>query len=307
MKSMGDPAHESKEVFLDNKHLQPLEPFDEMVQQSLGPTAQGGALPQMPFNLPPVIPDDETQPTPEKDGEGVTPRANNQLQPSAADQSQLDGPMVDPPKVGREPGSLRAGSNLEAAPSDVIPPPKRQLQSHITFDMFNLVPPGYGLGAANKLFVENEQRDAYLRYQQGFVPRMDNGAPTGLYPAAWQLQDVMPQSLMIEAMMSLRHRLEAIEKTVNEARQTMNVETLPSDVNRQPSSQGLPRRVSPLQPVIDNVQPWTPNKEPAGMYLNPRGFRHLHSSFALPEMRELDARNSGPVLRKRRGLELNLP
>lgn len=341
-----DPATQPQVAFTDNKHLAPLEPFDELARQQLGATPQGQALPPV-FEKPSVVKDptitmenyqewgadnpsrfDETEGNPEGNpnpagtdtGQGISrplqlmpPESMRYAVQGAVPPNTLENPSemtgqdVDPSKIGREPASLRAGSNVEAAPGDVVPPPERQMQSNVLFDMFNVVPPGFGLGSSNKLFVENEQRDEFIRYRGTYTPRMDNGPPTGIVPNPWQSQDAIPKTLVEGAIRDLHARVKAMEDTVKKAMKTATVGTLPTDVNDKPSSMGLPRRKSCLQPVHDNIQEWTPNVEPAGVFLNTRGFRHLHSAFNYPERTEVDKPNGGPVLRRRRALEVNLP
>lgn len=196
----------------------------------------------------------------------------------------------------------------EAEPSDIIPSAEEQLMGDIIFDTFNEVPPGFGLGTNNKLFVENEQRERKLRQVDNFFPRPDQGAPTGVLPPPWQLQEVLPVSLVQAFFSKVEDRIAAMEHSIASAMKVGNtVHALPAEVKAQPSSQGLPRQASVLTPVISNIQRWLPTVDPAGVFLNKRGLRHLHSPWNYPFEAEQDTVNSGPTLRRRRALAINLP
>jgi len=205
-----------------------------------------------------------------------------------------------PAILEREQNILRAHFQT-ASKSDVIPTPQRQLQSDVLFDMFSVVPPGFGLGQTNKLFVENEQRDAFYRYTNNFFPRADDGPPTGVTSAPWQWQDNIPKSVLatfVNEQLTTFEQQRVMLASVTDK----TARTLPGDVNVQKSSRGLVRPPGFLRPVITNHEPLVPVSEPAGLYLNSRGFRHLHSPVANPTIRETDAENGGSHFRRRRAM-----
>jgi hypothetical protein len=193
-----------------------------------------------------------------------------------------------------------------ASPEDVTPSPARQLQSDVQFDMFNLVPPGFGLGQRNKLFVENEQRESFLKYQHNYPFRPDSGVPTNITPPPWQWQDVMAPGMVKAFLEKLSKQVDDIKKAVSSVR-AGTVGALPSDVVTLPSSKGLPRRPSPFVPVHNNTDAFVSTVQPAGFFMNRRPFRHITSTWRDPEQAEFDAQNSGPVFRRRRQLAFNLP
>jgi len=215
---------------------------------------------------------------------------------AVTDRAPRDLPAI----LEREQTILRAHFQ-EATANDVTPTPERQLQSDVMFDMFSVVPPGYGLGQRNKLFVENEQREAFLRFQNNFFPRADDGPPTGIVAAPWQLQDNIPKDVLGMWVNSdlQRHRA-AIGAYNTVVGKTSG--SLPGDVVTTASARGLPRPVSFLRPVITNNDPLLPVTEPAGVFLNARGFKHLYSPLSVPTAREVDIEGGGSHLRRRRAM-----
>lgn len=205
-----------------------------------------------------------------------------------------------PQILEREQNILRAHFDTATA-ADVTPTPQRQLQSDMLFDMFSVVPPGYGLGSRNKLFVENEQRDEFLRFRNNFFIRADQGAPTGIVPVPWYFQDTLPVEVLQDYV---RKQKETLSNTILAASTTVGrtVGALPADVDSTKSSRGLLRPLSFLRPVIENDAPLTPTIDPAGVYLNGRTFRHLYSPWRSPTENEDDVMGGGSHFRTRRAL-----
>ena len=77
---------------------------------------------------------------------------------------------------------------------------------------------------------------------------------------------------------------------------------LPNDVNPMASSRGLLRPPSFLRAVIINNEPLLPVVEPAGVYLNARGFKHTYSPNNAPTQREIDLNGGGSHFRRRRAM-----
>ena len=232
--------------------------------------------------------------------------SSNSVSPTAPSTTTQDASGMPPLHDGANP-SLRVQFE-EARPDDIIPSGREQLLSDVTFDAFDMVAPGFGLGASNKLFVENETRERELRQIRNFFPRNDPGVPTNVTPPPWQLQEVIPLSLVKTYFDKVDQRMKSVESAIARALETGNaVHTLPAEVKAMPSSMGLPRVASVLEPVKNNIQRWLPAFDPAGVYLNRRGLRHLHSPVNYPFEPEEDHANGGPTLRRRRSLAINLP
>ena len=145
-------------------------------------------------------------------------------------------------------GSLRPKFWMAGA-EDVIPSKQRQLQSDVLFDMFNVVQPGYGLGADNKLYLENEQNAKFIRnHRPLYAPRKDDGPEMGLHPMPWQFQNIMPPAMIDESFSKIERQLNSIEKIVSTI-QGKTVSSLPRDIEDIPSSSGLSRPASVFVPA----------------------------------------------------------
>lgn len=253
-----------------------------------------------------ILSDATATPAPTAPEAGTTPAPTPSSNSALPAQTPADTSGLPPLHDSANP-TLRAQFE-EAEPADVIPSEKDQLTSDIIFDAFDEVAPGFGLGISNKLFVENELRERKLRHVDNFFPRPDPGVPTGVTPPPWQLQEVLPVSLVKSFFDKVETRMASMEKTIqNSLAIGKTVHTLPDEVRAVPSSKGLLRPASILEPVNNNIQRWLPTFDPAGVYLNQRGLRHLHSPWNHPYEAEEDSVNSGPTLRRRRSLAINLP
>jgi len=211
--------------------------------------------------------------------------------------------------------TLRAGYQLDPLANKVVPAPEKQIQSDVLFDMFSVVQPGFGKGADNKLVYENEARENAVRFQEPlFTPRFEHGgADIGIaqhvHPLRWQFQPNGVGAQIAAHVQSLEQRISNMNDLLIKATSVgRDVQTLPDVSNYTPSSQGLPRQqTNLLNPVIDNRARWNPVVEAPGYALNQRGMRHTHSPWSRPFNSEYDPMNSGPVLKKRRSLEVILP
>lgn len=194
--------------------------------------------------------------------------------------------------------------------SEVVPSVKKQLASDIAFDMFSVVRPGFGLGADNKLFV---QQDIWEKKIRGMNPHTfprgnggANGGPEGgIKPAPWPLQNVMTGGQVDHLFDRVNKRTSSIAGIVQRTR-TRTVNTLPDDIVGSGSAKGLKRKPSPLEPIYNHHEPWLPYNEHAGIFLNRRGFKHAYNPMRTPLRVEHDPLNGMPTLNKRRALEVIL-
>lgn len=201
--------------------------------------------------------------------------------------------------------SLRPQFFMSAA-ADIIPSEYEQVKSDVLFDMFSVVPPGYGLGADNKLFVENERNKYYNYWRKPmYAPRDWDGPEMGIKPAPWQFQPTISDARLNTAFNKIATRLDSIKELINH-QQARAVDTLPDDNNALPSSQGLPRKISPFEPTINNYGTMLPTHDPAGVHMNSLGFKHAYNPQRFPRKREHDPNGSIQPLNKRRSLEVVL-
>lgn len=198
-----------------------------------------------------------------------------------------------------------------AAPKDVIPPTTEQLRSDLEFDLFSVVPPGYGEGVSNKLFLYQRAWDDYLRFAPPFFgPGPWLGPLNTVYPMPWQWQTIKSGKDIKGHYDKEMSKLSAA-KSVVRSHGEGSAAAFGRDVPEHPvsiSSSGLPRDSrSPFEPVIHNTQSWTPDRDPAGYLLGKRGLKRTFSAWRDPDAFEHQRDNGGPTLRKRRSLEVILP
>jgi len=211
--------------------------------------------------------------------------------------------------------TLRPGFQLDPLATKIIPTPEKQIQSDVLFDMFSVVQPGFGKGVDNKLVYENEARENAIQFKQPmYLPRFEHGnADIGIaqhvHPVRWQFQPHGVEAQLTQHMRDTKQQLDKMQWLLTKASALgADPRTLPHVSNHHPSTKGLPRQqMNILRPVIDNRSRWNPVAEAPGFALNQRGLRHLHSPWMEPFHAEHDPMNSGPVLKKRRSLELILP
>jgi hypothetical protein len=205
--------------------------------------------------------------------------------------------------------TLRAQYGMESA-GKVIPSTRDQLMSDIRFDLFDTVNPGYGEGSDNKLFLMQEGRDEKIIYSKPmFEPGSYIGPIAGVTVPPWQLQRVMPADKMKDYGESRQGKLKMIQNTVmSYGKKSTNL--LGDDVGYPFSHSAceLKRNSrSPFEPVIRTDMNWEHVKDPVGHELNKKRFRLETDAQRYP--RHLDSRVNGmggPVLKKRRGLEVIL-
>lgn len=205
--------------------------------------------------------------------------------------------------------TLRAQYGMESA-GKVIPSTQDQLASDIRFDLFDTVNPGYGEGSDNKLFLMQEARDEKIIYSKPmFEPGSYIGPIAGVVVPPWQLQRVMPADKMKDYGESRQGELKMIQNTVmSYGKKSTNL--LGDDVGYPFSHSAceLKRNSrSPFEPVIRTDMNWQHVKDPCGYELNRKKFRLETDAQRYP--RHLDSRTNGmggPVLKKRRGLEVIL-
>ena len=201
-------------------------------------------------------------------------------------------------------GTLRP-QFLVGTPKEIVPSAYQQIASDTQFDMFSEVAPGFGQGSDNKLFIENVNRDRMLvGMNPHFAPNTYKGPSCGLTPAAWQLQDVMPASKIQGALHDIQSKRNEIATILTSP---PIPHTLAADRNSEPSSKALLRPVSNvLEPAISLAGRMNPVAIPAGLYLMRKDWRSLCDPVRTPMDITDDPNNGGPVLHKRRALDITV-
>lgn len=216
-----------------------------------------------------------------------------------------------PENVDRATDTLRPRYGM-LGPRDVIPSPIDQLRSDIAFDMFSFVQPGFGEGRDNKLFqYQNFTQDVVQNIGRKFLPRPDDGRLNYQHPMPFQwqpVQDVRKSARLIQNEEILIPKLDALTRQLGEGSSAVLGRDVP-EVPLAISSQGLRRDIRcPLEPTIQNADNMQPTVDPAGYWLQNRGFRRLFSPWREPQTREVQTLSRPmPHYNKRRSLEVVLP
>ena len=198
----------------------------------------------------------------------------------------------------------------EASARSVIPTVEKQMESDIRFDMFDLVHPGFGEGADNKLFLMQERREeAIVHMELHFFPGDSIGQLNGFNVPPWQLQREMPVDEV--RAYSDRKRKEVYDKAaVFRMYDDASTNVLGDDVGYPytHSAGELKRaRYSPFEPVIRTDMDWQHVKNPTGVKLNKLGMRRTYDALREPRNLRCDiSQAGGPRLEPRRSLEVIL-
>ena len=195
--------------------------------------------------------------------------------------------------------TLRAQYLLPGS-EDLVPTEKDQLEADVEFDLFSVINPGFGLGQANKLHVENEARQEKIRFAGPlFTPSADIGPEMGAHPVRPELRRVQPTSIQRQGYDRLIRRRDAISAYLRSLPGGASSMVLPDDNNQLRSSKGLKRRFpSPLLPIVDTHHYWSPVKEQPGISLNNnRKFRRFYDPLRIPRNRTpYEPLGGGPTL-----------
>jgi hypothetical protein len=195
--------------------------------------------------------------------------------------------------------------------SDAVPHPKAQMASDIEFDMFSVVPPGYGEGVDNKMYLYEKAHEDRIRFAPPFYsPGVWLGPLNTQQTMPWQWQTVKHQKDIDGYKNRVSRRImdgTNYVRSLGESSSGAIGRDVP-EYTTNISSSGLRRdRRSPFEPTIHNMHPWTPDVDPPGYALNRRGMKRLFSPWRDPDVRETQPDNGGPTLRKRRALEVIIP
>jgi hypothetical protein len=191
----------------------------------------------------------------------------------------------------------------------VIPPSMEQIRSDLEFDLFSVVPDGYGLGSNNKMFIQERIRDEKLiGAGRLYLPRPWDGPTGGIDTQPPEFQNVMTPSVIKK--FQRRSLDDALERA--KARRALppgsSLNVLGDDVGYQHavSDRGLKRSsLSVFEPVIVLTKPWEPVNIPIGAVLSAkRQFRREFDAMRYPDHFTPHMNMSGGPTEKRRRVEL---
>ena len=227
----------------------------------------------------------------------------------AADEANLGDEILGPKTHNTANASLRP-TFLQGGADNLNRSPEERIRMDVNFDLFDFVPDGFGLGADNKMFVMEQERDRQIRYAE---PMFEPAAPddiitnNGLEPVDRRLRQVMrPKQIVGNLMRTMNDAADMYEVQMKQGVKSMNA--LPSDNNTDKSSKGLRgNKPSPFESVIQLHSPFLPVFDPAGVNMT-RSFKSIFSPQRDPmRTTEFNPHNGFPTLSKRRALDIILP
>lgn len=102
--------------------------------------------------------------------------------------------------------SLRPDSGIPGG-EKVIPTSQAQRLSDVMFDMFSVVPPGFGNGETNKMFLQQNSWEQFVKHGGNmYGPNAHHGPTAGIHPMPMAWRSVKPQRY-IDQQQSTRTRL----------------------------------------------------------------------------------------------------
>ena len=218
--------------------------------------------------------------------------------------------IVDPKTLDHGRPSLRP-QFVQGGEEQVRKTGAERMEMDVQFDMFDFVPEGHGLGATNKMYVQEKNRERMIRFAEPLaMPAKSDGAENGLHPENDQRLNNEHEAGGGAVIREMRHNVEDAMNMVAavSALGTKSADSLADDNNRIMSSKGLrARKPSPFNFQIENHSPFLPVFEPAGCNMK-RKFRSIFDPMREPmHMKAYNPYNGIPTLSKRRALAINLP
>jgi hypothetical protein len=276
-------------------------------------TSSTSAPPGVPKQFPPtLVIGPGPQPDPEEKERENNPNNAGQMGPRMVENANIVHNSRGDAIVGMEPAAgttdvLRA-SYTEADPRLVVPNKLAQIRSDIEFDMFSVVRPGFGLGANNKLFVLENQRDSnVIGHEPLFTPRTYDGPNGGPDTTPLLVQDVIPPEVYRRLeQRNMKGKL-SVGYTAQLTKPGSSLNILGDDYGQLDSisERGLKRNASSfLEPVIRVDNNWFREKLPTGSELSRRSFRKPYDSLRYPEHFVPHVNmDGGPLMKKSRVLQ----
>jgi hypothetical protein len=165
--------------------------------------------------------------------------------------------------------------------------PEEQLMNDIKFDTFDYVPPGFGLGANNKIHLDNQRHEQKVRFRDPLMQPREYQFPVPIRPIPAEFQDSVPTQLINKWFQRAAKEL-LTEKMAESAvaNRGGSTQAIPGDLNSVPTSTGKPRlRESRfMRPAYDNNDYWMPAyRYLAGAGNTKRGFRSVHDRLDIDD------------------------
>ena len=182
----------------------------------------------------------------------------------------------------------------------VVPSKNRQITSDVIYDMFSVVPPGYGNGDDNKMYLQQQSWERYVKHGGDmFGPNAFAGPTAGVHPMPMAWRRNKPQTY-IDQQQDGHGKLQATAQTLNQA-YTISERTagaLPSDIGayRALTSKRLGRPPGGcLEPVVNNGATFRPSFDGPG-YKRVEKRRRLYDPVRHPWAKPRDSQGIGQHL-----------
>lgn len=196
---------------------------------------------------------------------------------------QIAGHKLEDPLHTMRPGYGLAGGEL------LVPENSLQTTSDVVFDMFSVVPPGFGNGDTNKLFLQQQSWEKFVKHGgKMFGPNSYDGPTAGITPMPMQWTRTKPQAYIDQKQRQFdRKYSNALNTMQKHTALELSSGALPNDFayNSIVSSKSLPRNsVSVLQPVVHNAGAFAPAFDPPAFARTERR-RRLYDPVRHPYMK----------------------
>lgn len=224
------------------------------------------------------------------------------LQPQSGGDKILDPVVLDTGRASLRPQFLLGGEDA------VRKTGRERMEMDVQFDMFDYVPDGFGLGAHNKMFVQEKNHERLIRYREPlYAPRREDGSEYIAVAFDERLEAAMKPSGVTNWMKRTGGEMASLGSAIKKQK-VASVDTLADDNNVQRSSKGLRgRKPSPFETVINTKSPWIPTVEPAGVFMK-RQLKSVFNTQRTPQANvEQNPNNGGPTLSRKEAMAIILP
>jgi hypothetical protein len=232
----------------------------------------------------------------------TTPEQFAALVPQSGGDKILDPEVLDTGRASLRPQFLLGGEDA------VRKTGVERMEMDVQFDMFDYVPDGFGLGAHNKMYVQEKNHERLIRYREPlYAPRREDGSEYIAVSFDERLEAAMKPGGVTNWMKRTSEELASLGSAIKRQK-VASVDTLADDNNAQRSSKGLRgRKPSPFETVINTKSPWIPTTEPAGVFMK-RQLKSVFNTQRTPQANvEQNPHNGGPTLGKKEAMAIILP
>lgn len=257
--------------------------------------------------------------------EAPPPSTGQQIPPSDSDRKLDQGDIIGATPTGYSPSDIGNAINPAkgvlnarndtlrpmfgmANPMDSIPSTRDQMKSDLIFEDFSIVPPGFGLGVTNKMFLMEEAREKQIIYREPLAEPRTYQGPSGLVqaePLQWQ-NSITKRDRGVEVRENEREMARMMLAVQQVGSGSTNVLGNDLGFGRASSDKGLNRPPeSVFEPVIRKPLVMERVRLLTGQQLEGREMRRLFEPTRFPERFDVTtALEGGPIMTQGKALAM---